>query len=116
MYKKYEELLELKGCRTADVCRETGIDPSTFSHWKKGLYLPKLEALKKIADFFDVPVSYFVDEDKDEQYHAILATNFLAQRLRDDQKALLRSAVDLTPGEVKAVDLFIKALKGETDK
>lgn len=62
LYEKYEELLKEHGCRTADVCRETGLNSSMFSHWKDGLYTPKIDKLAKIAKHFDVPVTWFIDQ------------------------------------------------------
>ena len=59
MYEKYVELRDAKKVRDADVARVTGITPSTFSDWKRGKSVPKLEKLLKIAEFFDVSVEVF---------------------------------------------------------
>lgn len=59
MYEKYVELRDAKKVRDADVARVTGITPSTFSDWKRGKSVPKLEKLLKIAAFFDVSVEVF---------------------------------------------------------
>jgi len=44
------------------VARETGIDKSTFANWKSGRYTPKADKLQLIAEYFDVPMSYFYGE------------------------------------------------------
>lgn len=114
MYEKFKQLLDAKGVTPYRVGKETGISAATFSEWKSGKSNPKADKIQKIAEYFDVPVSYFYDDEEQKQsYYKNLATNYLAQKLRDDQKALMRSAVDLSPEEVVAVDMFIKALKGE---
>lgn len=59
MYAKYVELRDAKKVRDADVARATGIAPSTFTDWKNGKSVPKLEKLLKIAAFFDVSVEVF---------------------------------------------------------
>ena len=64
MYEKYLELLEEKNCRNIDVSKATGIPPSTFSDWKKGKSSPKLDKLKKIADYFNVQVEYLTGESE----------------------------------------------------
>lgn len=64
MYEKYLELLKEKNCRNIDVSKATGIPPSTFSDWKKGKSSPKLDKLKKIADYFDVQVEYLTGESE----------------------------------------------------
>lgn len=61
MYEKYILLRDKRGIRDADVANATGIPASTFSDWKKGRSEPKIEKLVKIAKFFEVPLSYFVE-------------------------------------------------------
>jgi len=53
-YQVFSMLLEKNNVRTADVCRATGIDPATFSNWKKGNYAPKNDKLELIAKFFNI--------------------------------------------------------------
>lgn len=61
MYEKFEALLEKHNMTAYRVAKVTGIPKSTFSEWKKGKYKPKIEKLQKIADFFGVPVTYFLE-------------------------------------------------------
>lgn len=63
MYSKYVKLRDEKGVSDYRVSVETGIPKSTFSEWKTGRSNPKLEKLSKIANFFDVPIEYFVKEN-----------------------------------------------------
>lgn len=65
MYTKFQKLMQEKQVRAADVARATGIPTSTFSDWKKGRYKPKLDKLVKIANYFGVSVSYFIDIEKE---------------------------------------------------
>ena len=58
MYEIFEELLRLKGVKTADVCRETGLKAPTFSDWKKGKSKPNIDKLILIANYFGVSVEY----------------------------------------------------------
>lgn len=60
MYKRYVELRDNKGVTDYKVSLETGIPKSTFSEWKSGRSNPKIEKLKKIADYFGVTVDYFL--------------------------------------------------------
>ena len=66
MYKKYTSLRDDKGVTDYRVSKETQINPSLFTHWKDGAYTPKLDKLQKIADYFGVPITYFLEE-KEEQ-------------------------------------------------
>lgn len=66
MYQKYMELIEKQGIRTADVCRATGISASTFTDWKNGKSKPKVDKLQKLADYFGVPVTEFLESEVEE--------------------------------------------------
>ena len=61
MYSKFEELLKVSGVTAYAVSKATGIPSSTFSDWKKGKSKPKIEKLQKIAEFFNVSVSDFLE-------------------------------------------------------
>jgi len=62
MYKKFEELLLNSGVNAFRVAQDTGIPPSTFSDWKSGRSKPKADKLKTLADYFNVPITYFLEE------------------------------------------------------
>lgn len=62
MYQKFDELLKEKEVTAYRVAIETKISPSTFTDWKSGRSNPKLDKLQKIADYFGVPVTYFLEE------------------------------------------------------
>ena len=60
MYQKYADLRDKKGVTDYKVSKDTGITKSTFSDWKSGIYNPKLEKLKILADYFGVSIEYFL--------------------------------------------------------
>ena len=60
MYKKYVELRDERNFTDYKVSKETGIAKSTFTDWKNGRSKPKVEKLKKIADFFNVTVDELI--------------------------------------------------------
>lgn len=62
LYKKYEALLEKTGKKSYQVSRDTGIGQNTLSNWKSGRSNPKIDKLQKLADYFGVPVTYFLEE------------------------------------------------------
>lgn len=61
MYEKYAKLRDEKKLTNYRVALDTGISKSTFTDWAKGRSCPKIEKLKKIADYFGVPLEYFVE-------------------------------------------------------
>ena len=61
MYGRYVALREKKGVTDYRVAVET---KSTFSDWKSGRSVPKADKLLSLAKYFDVPVEYFLEEEK----------------------------------------------------
>ena len=63
LYKKYEELLRITGKTSYQVSKDTGIGQNTLSNWKTGRSNPKIEKLKILANYFGVPITYFIGGD-----------------------------------------------------
>lgn len=55
-YEKYAKLRDEKGITDYRVSQETGISTATLTSWKQGLYVPKVDKLLKIADFFGISI------------------------------------------------------------
>lgn len=67
MYQKYVELLTKYGVTTYQVCKATGLNQTMFTMWKNRAETDKKATinifdLKKIADYFGVPIEYFLEE------------------------------------------------------
>lgn len=60
MYEIFKKLLEENSIKAVDVSRATGVSQTVLSEWKKGKYTPSPEKLLKIANFFEVPLSYLI--------------------------------------------------------
>lgn len=61
MYQKFEQLVKAKGITTYRVAKDIGLAPTVFSDWKSGKSKPKVDKLKKIADYFGVTIEYFLE-------------------------------------------------------
>lgn len=61
MYEKFTDLLSKTNKTAYQVAKDTGISQTAFSNWKSGRCKPNLESLKKIADYFKVPIEYFLE-------------------------------------------------------
>ena len=68
-YDVYEYLLQMRGIKTSDVCKATGVDPSTISTWQKGNNVPKNDKLEKLAEYFGIlPWDFFCESSNLENY------------------------------------------------
>ena len=61
MYEKFERLLEKSHKTAYRVAKDTGISSKTLYAWKDGEYTPKIDKIKKLAEYFGVDVSYFYE-------------------------------------------------------
>jgi len=60
MYDKFEQLLQERGVTAYKVAKETGVATATLSSWKNGEYVPKVDKLQLLAEYFGVSVEYFL--------------------------------------------------------
>lgn len=61
MYEKFQLLLDKTDKTAYQVSKDTGVSTATLSSWKNGNYVPKLEKLKILADYFCVSIEYFLE-------------------------------------------------------
>ena len=61
MYEKFNQLVKARGITTYRVAKDIGRAPTVFSDWKSGKSQPKVDKLKKIADYFGVTIEYFLE-------------------------------------------------------
>lgn len=60
MYEKFQQLLDKTHKTAYQVSKDTGISTATLSSWKNGNYIPKVEKLKILADYFGISIEYFL--------------------------------------------------------
>lgn len=137
MYSDFERLLHERGLRASDVSKATGVSYSTFTDWKAGRYTPKYEKMKKIADFFGVPVEILSGDESQKsvevfrtsfteaelsetimkafkrQYYEDADTAALAQSMKDNHelRVLFDAAKDATPEDLRTVSDMLMLLK-----
>lgn len=63
-FKRVEELVHVNNISFYALGKEVGFSSSFFSEWKRGKMMPKIDKLKKLADYFGVSIDYFLEEDK----------------------------------------------------
>lgn len=63
---KIMSLLDARGTTAYQLGKETGISTGLISQWKQRRQHPSARNLQKIADYFDVPVDYFLTNELDD--------------------------------------------------
>lgn len=90
-YEKYQKLCHQKGLSPFAVARDLGISSRTQGNWKAGSE-PRVATLKRIADYFNVDVSYFYEDDQIESKDDKIVEKFIDELKRDlteDEQLLL---------------------------
>ena len=117
-YDIFLDLCEKKGVKPGRVSRETGISTATLTAWKQGKYTPKTDKLMKIAEYFEVDVSVFYQNESDvqnpgQQSHYNKETADIAQKVFESKelKLLFDAAADANPEDVLTAYDMLLALK-----
>lgn len=55
-----ENLMEIKDISAYKLSKDTGIAESTIARWRSGIAMPSQDKLKKLANYFGVPVDYLL--------------------------------------------------------
>lgn len=61
-FRKLEGLVNARNTTLYRVAGELGLSRSLFSDWKSGKSMPKADKLLRIAGYFGVNISYFLEE------------------------------------------------------
>ena len=59
--EKLRKLMAEKQTTAYRISKDTGISAVTISDWLAERYDPKLEKLRALAEYFEVPLSYFLE-------------------------------------------------------
>ena len=122
MYEIFEQLLKAHGVTAYRVSKETGVTTATLTSWKQGKYTPKPEKLQKIADYFNVSLSYLMTgkEEKEESVSQLTkkderdiakTVEGLMERLESNDGApLYFNGVEMTPESKILFEQQLKSL------
>jgi len=64
IYDRYVEIRDARGVSDYAVAKACGIGRSTFSDWRAGKSIPRIEKLTKIAAFLNVSLDYLVNGEE----------------------------------------------------
>lgn len=125
MYEKFSKLLQDYGVSAYKVSKETGISQSVFSEWKRGKSQPKLDKLRKIADFFNVPITYFTEnsdesikvEAHNEPFYLDDETRDIIDELRTrpEMKILFSVSKNVTKEDIEATVEILKRMQKDSE-
>ena len=60
--KKFRELLEQRQLSQKEIAEICNVSTSTVSTWFKGINIPRMDKIERLANYFGLPKSYFIEE------------------------------------------------------
>lgn len=65
-YEVLRRLMFENNVRKVDIIRATGVTRPVLVNWEHGRSEPSLETLRRLAKYFKVPITIFLQEEKNE--------------------------------------------------
>ena len=103
---KIRELRESKGLLQSELAVILGVSDKAVSSWENGNRTPRMGPIEKLANYFQVPKSYFFDDEANKPYSSY-TQDF--ERLGE----LLSLAEASSKKEVLQLIRVFRAMKGE---
>lgn len=118
MFEVFMKLCESKGVKPTAVLLELGITKSSYTGWKNGTYHPNTEKIRKIAEYFGVPMEYLMTGKMPEGYYENDETAAIAQAILESKelRGLFLAAKDAKPEDIQHVYetlLFLKSKENQ---
>lgn len=107
------ELRKQKGVQQKELAEALGISPQTYNGYEKGRNEPPIEMLVRLSFFYDIPVDFLVQRDRQHQFgqSAMESVHVLEQQL-----AGIRSDLAGTKfGENDQIQALITAMEQLTE-
>lgn len=108
-YEKVITQCREKGVSRSKMADDIGISRSTPKDWESGKTTPRFDTIKKLADYFGVPVSYFSDTANDD-------ISGVEYKLSDQAIELLNIFEQLTIVDQAKLIVYAEELKNRSEK
>lgn len=89
MYEIFEKLCDLKGITPYKFCKDTGVNSSTISTWKKNNSQCRPELAEKVCTYFGVSHDYLMtgkEKEGGETYYLNDETKEIAQAIFENKE------------------------------
>jgi len=122
-WERFKVLCESAGMTPNGVAKKIGLSSATVTYWSKGTK-PTYESIKRVADFFNVPIESLMGNDDAQPQAAESSLNAEARSLIDDVellhknpelRVLLSASSKLTKDDLAVVTEIAKRMNRERD-
>lgn len=110
-------LLNKKDYSQNEVAKRIGVSPQTFNTWCRGIAIPRMSKIQKLADFFGVDKSQLLDEQtkKDNEESVFSEVDDMTNELFEKHKLLFSKTKNASVNDMKKIIAIVDTLMGEND-
>ena len=109
--ERLNQLMAERGITQKEISVITGASTSTVSTWSNGMNMPRMDKVERLAEHFDLPISYFLETmpaSHDEELQ-----EYLEQlKTRPEMRMLFSLTKGATKEEVERAVKIIEAALG----
>lgn len=106
-YENFSALCKKHNIKPSRVAEECGINRSNVSNWKKNGYTPRADDLKKIANYFHVPVGYLLQTEAEREYssgYGFYPPEFFWEKINNDRARFMHYFLWGSPEDIDEVE------------
>ena len=113
-----KRLMEEQNLTQADVAKSIGVSPQTFNTWVRGIALPRMGKIQRLADYFRVDKSDLLEDTANNKktYYSDPEVGKIVNELKDrpDLRVLLDASRDLDESDMfELIDIINKIKEGK---
>ena len=113
-----KRLMEEQNLTQADVAKSIGVSPQTFNTWVRGIALPRMGKIQRLADYFRVDKSDLLEDTANNKktYYSDPEVGKIVNEVKDrpDLRVLLDASRDLDESDMfELIDIINKIKDGK---
>ena len=110
---RLSKLMNERNINQREIAQAVGVSESTVGKWLLLKAIPRMGVIQKLADYFNVGKSYFLEDESEQGYYTDPEVAEYAEELRTNPelRVLFSSSRNLTKEQMQEAYNFIKFLK-----
>ena len=115
---RLSKLMNERDINQREIAQAVGVSESTVGKWLLLKAIPRMGVIQKLADYFNVGKSYFLEDESDAGYYTDPEVAEYAEELRTNPKyrLLFDARKDLSKEDIDFVVDMIERLKAREGK
>lgn len=112
---RLSKLMNERDINQREIAQAVGVSESTVGKWLLLKAIPRMGVIQKLADYFNVGKSYFLEDESKQGYYTDQETAEYAEELRtnSDLRVLFSASRHLSKKQMQEAYEYIKYLKSK---